>query len=104
MILVRMTFQAKMGCASEVVAGFKQGMDVMRDASKTVRRVRILTDLSGPFDTVIQELEFDSLQDFTQGMANLFGDPRWHKLQEENQARGLVTAGSKEYYTIEYAG
>ena len=104
MILVRMKFQAKMGCANEVVAGFKQGMDVMRAAGGGVRHVRILTDLSGPFDTVIEELEFDSMDDFMRGQAALWSDPNWRKLMQENQARDLIVGGSKEYYTIEYEG
>ncbi len=102
MVLVRMTFQAKMGCANQVVAGFKQGIDVMRAANPGLRRVRVLTDLSGPFDTVVQEMEFDSLEDFMRGQAAIFSDPRWQKLMQENQARDLVIGGSKEYFTIEY--
>ena len=57
MILVRLVFQAKFGHAAEVVAGFKQGAEIARSAGgKGPRHIRILTDLSGPFDTVVQQL------------------------------------------------
>ena len=81
MILVRLVFQAKFGHAAEVVAGFKQGGEIARSAGvKGPRHVRILTDLSGPFDTVVQELEFDSLDDFMKSQAAMFADPRWQEM------------------------
>jgi hypothetical protein len=103
MVLVRIVFQAKAGCANELVAGLKQGMGMMRSLNPQARHVRILTDLSGPFDTVVQEIEVDSLEDFMKGQATMFSDPRWQKLMEESRSRDLMVSGSKEYYTVEYA-
>jgi hypothetical protein len=60
-VLVRIVCQAKFGKASEVVAGLKQSQEIVRRVVAPDLRVRILTDLSGPFDTVVQELEVESL-------------------------------------------
>jgi hypothetical protein len=102
MILVRMVFQAKMGHAAEIVAGFKQGAEVLRSLNLGARHVRIFTDLSGSFDTVVQELEFDSIEDFMKSQGALFSDPRWRELMQSGRERDLVISGSKEYYTVEF--
>ena len=103
MILVRLVFQAKFGHAAEVVAGFKQAAEIARSAGeKGPRHIRILTDLSGPFDTVIQELEFDSLDDFMKAQAAMFADPRWQEMAQESGWPALLVSGSKEFYTVEF--
>ena len=74
MILVRLVFQAKFGHAAEVVAGFKQGAEIARSAGgKGPRHVRILTDLSGPFDTVVQELKSAAIGAFIGGVLGVLG-------------------------------
>ena len=103
MILVRLVFQAKFGRAAEVVAGFKQAAEIARSAGeKGPRHVRILTDLSGPFDTVVQELEYDSLDDFMKAQAVMFADPRWQEMAQESGWPALLASGSKEFYTVEF--
>ena len=103
MILVRLVFQAKFGRAAEVVAGFKQAAEIARSAGeKGPRHIRILTDLSGPFDTVIQELEYDSLDDFMKAQAAMFADPRWQETAQKSGWPALLASGSKEFYTVEF--
>ena len=51
MILVRFVCQAKFGKASDVVAGFKRSNELARTVAGPNVRVRLLTDLSGAFDT-----------------------------------------------------
>jgi hypothetical protein len=53
MIVVRLVFQAKWGQAEKVAEDFKQGAELMRRISGPNVKYRILTDLSGPFDTVV---------------------------------------------------
>jgi hypothetical protein len=104
MILVRLVFQAKFGHAAQVVAGFKQAAEIARSAGeKGPHHVRILTDLSGPFDTVIQELEYDSLDDFMKAQAAMFADPRWQEMARNGGFGDGVVSGSKEFYTVEFA-
>ncbi len=101
MILVRIVFQAKLGHAGKVAKGMKEGMEKMRGMTAMQPcHVRILTDLSGQFDTVVQELEFDSLDDFMKNQQAMFADPRWQEMFG-SMADDLL-GGSKEYYTLEY--
>ena len=55
MIVVRMVFQTKFGMSGQIAAGFKEAAAWTREAlgADAAVRVRILTDLSGPFNTVI---------------------------------------------------
>lgn len=101
MILVRFVCQARFCKASEVVAGLKQWGEIARTLVGPHVRGRILTDLSGPFDTVIQELEMESLAEWEQLRAVLFSDPQ---LQEaEANLPDLIESGLTEFYTIEAA-
>jgi hypothetical protein len=102
MILVRLVFQAKFGHAAEVVAGFKQAAEVGRSVSEGLRHVRILTDLSGPFDTVVQELEYDSLESFLKSQAAMFADPRFQEMSRSVSRADGMLGGFKEFYTVEF--
>lgn len=99
MVLVRFVCKAKFGKASEVVAGFKQSQEIIRRAVTPELRVRLLTDLSGPFDTVIQELEVESLAEWEQLRTAIFSNPQ---VQEAEAAMpAVIESGRTEYYTIE---
>jgi hypothetical protein len=99
MILVRFVCQAKFGQANEVVTGFKQSGEIVRTLVGPHVRARLLTDLSGPFDTVIQEIEVESLAEWERLRAVIFSNP---KVQEvEATAPHLIKSGRTEFYTIE---
>jgi hypothetical protein len=98
MILVRMVFQAKSGKAQAVVEEFKQSADVMRKIVGPNMRARILTDLSGPFDTVVQELEVESLAEWERLRTAIFSDPEFQQRQTGDRP---FKSGSTEFYTIE---
>ena len=53
MIMVRIVLQAKWGRVQEVVDEFKQSEAMIRRITGSNTRFRILTDLSGPFNTVV---------------------------------------------------
>lgn len=57
MSLVRQVFETKWGNSPEIVEMFKQSAQMLRRASGTTARVRVLTDLSGPYNIVVQEIE-----------------------------------------------
>lgn len=96
MILVRIVFQAKFGKASELVEGLKQALDYMKQGEQ---RARLLTDLSGPFDTVVLELQHASLAAAEQFRAHLFTTPEFQANQPRSE--GLIVSGHQELYTIE---
>lgn len=99
MILVRFVCQARFGKASDVVAGFKQSAEVSRTLIGPNVRSRILTDLSGPFDTVVQELEVESLAEWERLRVTLFSNPEFQ--EAEAAAPDVIESGRTEFYTIE---
>jgi hypothetical protein len=100
MILVRLVFQAKFGRAADLATAFMQfGGMATPSAISGARRVRLLTDLSGSFDTVVQEIEFDSFDAWQQSQAALFADPHAQALMAST--RDLIAGGYKEFYTVE---
>jgi hypothetical protein len=61
--------------------------------------MRILTDLSGPFHTVVQEIELDSLAAWEKLRTEIFANPEF----QESQASGEnpFESGRTEFYTLE---
>jgi hypothetical protein len=99
MVLIRIVCQAKFGKASEAVAGFKRSAEIIRTLAGPNIRGRLLTDLSGSFDTVVQELEVASLAEWERLRAVIFSNP---EVQEAEAALpDIIVSGQAEYYTIE---
>lgn len=99
MILVRIVCQARFGKADEVVAGFKQSQEIVGRVVAPEVPVRILTDLSGPFDTVVLEMEVKSLAEWEQLRTAIFSN---REVQEaEAGLPEVIKSGRTEYYTIE---
>ena len=101
MILVRQVFQVKWGQTQHVVDGMKQNVAMMHRISGGAGRARILTDLSGPFHTVVQEIEVQSLAVWESMRTKMFGDPEFHQLQSVGE--NPFESGRVEFYTIEAA-
>jgi len=101
MIVVRFVFQAKPGKAEEVVKGFKEGAEMMRRVAGSNAKVRLMTDLSGPFDTVVQEVELESLAEWEIVRTKIFSDPEFQNSQ--NTGESPILSGRTEFYTLEAA-
>lgn len=93
MILVRDVFQAKYGRGGELVALFKANRGDLPYA------IRILTDASGPFFTVVTETEVESLAVWEQLLAEIFSRPEFGEWFA--QMVPLVESGRREFYNIE---
>lgn len=94
MILVRQVFQAKYGRGDELVVLLKE----LRGILPRGRDLRILTDASGRFFTVVTENEVDSLADWEQSFKESMGKREmgdWFARMVP-----LVESGSREFYTI----
>ena len=102
MIVVRNVFQAKFGRAGELAQAMAESMRQPTDAPGAPRAWRVLTDLSGPFDTVVLEVEGESLAEWERVRGELFARPEFR----ESFARTaeLVVSGRNELYTIEARG
>ncbi len=100
MIQVRTVFQAHFGKAGELAKAMKASMATM--AGERGARWAILTDLSGPFDTVVMEVQVESLAEWERARKEMFEDPKWR--EGFQRTAGLVQSGRSEYYTIEGEG
>ncbi len=97
MILVRSVFQAKYGKGGELVALFKEIREQWSEAGAYGQR--ILTDVSGPFFTVVVETEVESLTTWEQLSAQIFALPEFGDWFARMQP--LVESGRREFYNIE---
>src|SRR4029450_5838626 len=85
MIVIRNVFQLKFGKAREAIALLKEGVVIQKRAVTDVEfSSRLLTDVTGPFYTVVLELTLPNLATLESYAPKLFGDKDWqasyHKL------------------------
>ncbi len=99
MVLVRYVFQAKWRRAEIVVDEFKKNAEMMQSVLGPEVHGRILTDLSGPFDTVVQELEVESLAEWERLRTAMFSNPEFQQAQASGE--NPFISGRTEFYTIE---
>ena len=99
MVLLRTVFQAKFGKADDLVAAFKSTTDMFTDEQMDALQPRILTDISGTFDTVILETTHESLAAVEEFRKYIFAQQA--ASTEPNPMEGLIASGRNEYYTIE---
>jgi len=97
MILVRTIMQAKFGKGGELAAGMAES--VRHGSVRAPGKVRILTDLSGEFDTVVMEATHESLAAWEQFRTALFASAEFQ--QASARGEGVIVSGRQEYYTIE---
>jgi len=99
MIVVRNVFQLKFGKAKEAVALMKEGIAIQKRAITGADfSTRMLTDLTGPFYTVVLELTVSNLTTFESYAPRLFGDKDWQAYYQK--LAPLVESGYREIYTI----
>lgn len=99
MILVRTEFQCKSGRVQEVIDNFK-AMSAMINNQSVIKRTRLMTDLSGIFDTVIVESEVESIDAYFAMLQAAFADPEFQAGQAVS-ADNPVQSGQRNFYTIE---
>lgn len=102
MIVVRTVFQASFGHGGELAAQFGDVNRAMMEELGVQRRWRVLTDLSGPFDTVVLEVEVENLAEWEQARPRLFASQSFQESMARTQ--GLVVSGRNELYTVEAEG
>lgn len=97
MILVRDVFQLRFGMAREALALWREGAQFLR-ASGDVRDLRLLTDLAGPYYTLVLETTYESLGAFEQSMRAETGAPEWRAWYA--RFTPLVESGRREIFTV----
>jgi len=97
MILVRDVFRLKFGAAREAQAAFKEIGEVAKRSGFRTDAIRILTDLVGPYYTLVLETTHQNLADYEQMGRNTMTDD-WRKAYQ--QFTPHVESGYREIFTI----
>jgi hypothetical protein len=98
MLVARQVFQAKYGRGDELVAMFQEMNARMQEEASSRRPFRILTDASGPFFTVVTEIEVENFAEWEGAFREAMNQP-W---MDEWFSRmvPLVESGTREFYTL----
>ncbi len=99
MTVIRNVFHLKFGKAREAVALVKQGLEIQKRTLTGVEfSTRLLTDVTGPFYTLVLELTVPNFGTFESNAPRLFGDKEWQANYQ--QMAPLVESGYREVFTI----
>jgi hypothetical protein len=96
MIVVRNVFRLKFGKAKEGVQLWTEGLAMAKRLG--LGRARILTDLVGPFYTLVFEIEFNSMSDFEDNAKKIMGNPEWQAMYQKVSA--ITESGYREVFSV----
>jgi hypothetical protein len=97
MIQIRDIFQLKFGKARDATALFQEGIALMRSAGAS-GEVRLLTDVTGPYYTLVLESSYESLAAYEQEMRRGMSDPAWKAWYA--RVPGVVDSGRREIFNV----
>lgn len=97
MIVIRNVFQLKFGKAKEAVSLLREGVAVQKRAGVTFPQ-RILTDVTGPFYTVVLELSAPNLSTYEAEAPRVMGDKDFQAIYQKLVP--LVESGRREIFTV----
>lgn len=97
MILVRDVFRLKFGKARDALAVWKEMADHAKKAGWPGGTPRVLTDLVGPYYTLVMETTVKDLHAWESNMQTM-SDPEWRTLY--GKFTPLVEGGHREIFTI----
>ena len=97
MILVRNVFRLKFGKAKEAVAIMKEGIALQKQLGVDVSQ-RMMTDVTGPFYTIVLELTVPNLSVIDATFSKIMGNKDWQANYQK--LTPLVESGYREIFTI----
>jgi hypothetical protein len=99
MIVIRNVFRLKFGKAKDAIALMKEGLVIQkRVMAGTDFSTRVLTDVTGPFYTMVLEITVPNIGAFDTTAPRLFGDKEWQANYQKMSA--LVDSGYREIFSI----
>jgi hypothetical protein len=106
MIVVRTVFQGSYGKGGELAAAQIAAAKLYVTEMGGDRHWKVMTDLSGPFDTVVVEFEVASLAEWEGMRSRLFASAASREAIAAAMAtsRALTVSGRAEHWTIEGQG
>lgn len=93
MLIVREHFSAKPGQAGKLAAMLKEIGGMVAPG-----KCRVMTDLTGGFNSVVMETEVDSLADFEARLKEYGSNPDWKK--KMTGYTELWTSGGRELFRV----
>ena len=97
MIVVRNVFRLKFGKAKDALALWKEGREIARRTGSG-ENMRAMTDLVGPFYTLVMEEDFKSLAEMESAMQREMGVEEWKVWYQKFVP--LVESGYREIFTV----
>ncbi|MEQ1898076.1 MAG: hypothetical protein ABL971_11885 [Vicinamibacterales bacterium] len=99
MVIVRNVFRLKFGKTKEAVAVLKEGLEIQRKALSDVEfSARILTDVTGPFYTLVLEITVPNFAAFESNAGRVFADKDWQANYQTFSA--MVESGYREVLSV----
>jgi hypothetical protein len=99
MIVIRNVFRLKFGKTREAVALMKEGLAIQKRVTTGVElSSRLLTDVTGPFYTLVLELTVANMTTFESLGPKLFGNKEWQ--EHYQKLTPLVESGHREIFTV----
>ena len=99
MVVIRNVFQLKFGKAKEAVPLMKEGLAIQQKALSDVEfSARLLTDVTGPFYTLVLEITVPNLAAFESSASRIFADTAWQANYQKFGA--LVESGYREVFNV----
>ena len=99
MIVIRNVFRLKFGKAREAIALMKEGRAIEKRVMGGLDySSRVLSDVTGPFYTLVLEVTVPNLAAFETAAPRLFGDAEWQA--HYRKVEPLVESGYREVFSI----
>jgi hypothetical protein len=98
MIVVRNVFQLKFGKAREAMAHWKEGRPIFERLGMPAKDSRLLTDVVGPFYTLVLENTFESLAAYERAGQQVMNDKEWHDWY--SRMVPLCEGGHREVFSV----
>jgi hypothetical protein len=99
MIVVRNVFRLKFGKAREAIALMKEGRTIEKRVMSGLQySSRVLTDVTGPFYTLVLEVTVPDLATLETNMPRLFADQEFQANYQK--IASLVESGYRELFSI----
>jgi hypothetical protein len=102
MIIVRTEMQCKWGRVAEALQNAKELYQRVSGELSAIKRIRILTDMSGRHDTVVIEAEIESMDAYFAMLDAIFASPEFQAMQAERMAADQpYESGARNFYKVE---
>ena len=99
MVVIRNVFRLKFGKAREALAVLKEGKAIEKRVMSGLQySSRVLTDVTGPFYTLVLELTVPDIATFESNAPRLFGDKEWQANYQKMTP--LVESGYREIFNL----